>query len=71
MSEVELKIINPAAFLENHAAQRQLAAWLVQFGIKNGTIKNPNERGCSDAQKEKKVLHLRRGFDAEKLCAGL
>lgn len=71
MNEVDYLVLHPHSFRTNHAAQRQLAAWLVQFGIEHGTIKMPYERGCNDGQKEKKVLHMRREPDAEKLCAGL
>lgn len=71
--EVELtfKVVNPGALLKNHEMQRQLASWLVEFGIKQGTIKSPRERECRSGQKEKKVLYLRRGLDTEELCSGV
>ncbi|WP_299448161.1 hypothetical protein [uncultured Phascolarctobacterium sp.] len=73
MNEVELtfKVVNPGALLKNHEMQRQLASWLVEFGIKQGTIKNPYLRGDNNGKTEKKVLHVQRGYDAnaKEACA--
>lgn len=71
MEKVEYVVLNPDAYEKNHAAQRQLAAWLVRYGIERGTIKNPSERSDANVQKEKKVLYMRRGSDGQKLCSGL
>lgn len=72
MKKVECVVLNPDAYEKNHAAQRQLAAWLVRYGIERGTIKNPSERSSADDdQKEEKVLYMRCGSDGQKLCSGL
>lgn len=71
MKKVECVVLNPDAYEKNYAAQRQLAAWLVRYGIERGTIKNPLERGSADDQKETKVLYMRCGSDGQKLCSGL
>ncbi len=71
MEKVECVVLNPDAYEKNHAAQRQLAAWLVRYGIERGTIKNPSERSGANVQKEEKVLRMWRGSDEQKLCSGL
>lgn len=57
MNDLKCTVLNPNAFKENQAAQRQLAAWLVRFGLENGTIKTPYEK-CGGGQKQK-PLHVR------------
>ena len=59
-----VNIINPASVKNNVTAQRQLAEWLVRFGIENGTIKNPDERKVEAVgQKETRLLCVRSRFE--------
>ena len=51
-------IKNPSAFAHNMAAQRQLACWLVNFGIEHGIIK-----GCDNLQNKEEIWRkIRRGI---------
>lgn len=63
-------VTNPGAIANNHTAMRQLAKWLVDFGIAQGTIKLRKEAGTDGAQ-GKKVLRMRRRFDEEELRANM
>lgn len=50
--ELRVHVVNPDAELDPRAIKR-FAEWLVDFGIKVGTIPAPHERGCTDdTQKE-------------------
>ena len=50
--ELRVHVVNPDAELDPRAIKR-FAEWLVDFGIKVGTIPAPRERGCTDGtQKE-------------------
>lgn len=50
--ELRVHVVNPDAELDLRAIKR-FAEWLVDFGIKVGTIPAPLERGCTDdTQKE-------------------
>lgn len=50
--ELRVHVVNPDAELDPRAIKR-FAEWLVDFGIKVGTIPVPWERGCTDGtQKE-------------------
>lgn len=50
--ELRVHVVNPDAEFDPVAIKR-LADWLVDFGIKVGTIPAPWERGCTDdTQKE-------------------
>ncbi len=50
--ELRVHVVNPDAELDPRAIKR-FAEWLVDFGIKVGTIPAPWERGCTDdTQKE-------------------
>lgn len=63
-------IANPDAVKNNLTAQRQLADYLVSFGIENGTIKSPEERVVSaGGQKETRLLRMRRRLDQQELCS--
>lgn len=41
MDDYEVKIVNPNAFEQNKTVQKQFAKWLLEFGLKMGTIKDP------------------------------
>lgn len=41
MNEYTLNVVNPNAFEQNKTAHKQLAKWLLQFGLRIGTIKPP------------------------------
>lgn len=41
MDDYEVKIVNPEAFEQNKTAQKQFAKWLLEFGLKIGTIQDP------------------------------
>lgn len=59
-----VNIANPDAMQSNLSAQRQLAEWLVRFGIEHGTIKNPDERKVEAVgQKETRLLCMRSRFE--------
>lgn len=59
-----VSIANPDAIKSNLTAQRQLAEWLVRFGIENGTIKRPEERLVETVgKKETRLLCLRSRFE--------
>ena len=64
-----VNIANPNAIKSNQTAQRQLAEWLVRFGIENGTIKCPEERVVSVGKKETRLLRMRRRFNQQELCS--
>lgn len=50
--ELRVHVVNPDAELDPRAIKR-FVEWLVDFGIKVGTIPAPWERGCTDGtQKE-------------------
>lgn len=72
MKEVGYTVViaNPDAVKNNLTAQRQLAEWLVRFGIENGTIKNPDERVVlAVGKKETRLLRMRCRFDQQELCS--
>ena len=59
-----VNIANPNAIKSNQTAQRQLAEWLVRFGIENGTIRSPEERKVEAVgQKETRLLCMRSRFE--------
>lgn len=58
-----VNIANPNAIKSNQTAQRQLAEWLVRFGIENGTIRSPEERVVSVGKKETRLLCVRSRFE--------
>lgn len=68
-NEVEYKVIiqHPEA-CKSPAVQRQLAAWLVAFGIKHGTIPIP-EKEVNHLEQKAKVLHMRCRSEQKELCA--
>lgn len=41
MDGYEVEIVNPEAFEQNKIAQTRLAKWLLEFGIRIGTIHDP------------------------------
>lgn len=41
MNEYTLNVVNPKAFEQNKTVQKQFAKWLLQFGLRIGTIKLP------------------------------
>ena len=67
--ERSFTVTNPGAVIQNRTAQRQLAAWIVEWGIAQGTIKL--NKGVRNERKEAKVLRMRRRPDEKELCAGL
>lgn len=52
MNNYAYEVVNPEAFEQNKTAQKQLAKWLLQFGLRIGTIKQP--AGFTDT----KVIYL-------------
>lgn len=52
MNDYAYEVVNPEAFAQNKTAQKQLAKWLLQFGLRIGTIKPP--AGFTDT----KVIYL-------------
>lgn len=42
MDDYEVEIINPEAFEQNKIAQKHLAKWLLEFGLRIGTIHDPH-----------------------------
>ena len=55
--ELRVHVVNPDAELDPRAIKR-FAEWLVDFGIKVGTIPARCERGCTDGtQKEPQDMH--------------
>lgn len=52
MNDYTYEVVNPEAFEQNKTAQKQLAKWLLQFGLRIGTIKPP--AGFTDT----KVIYL-------------
>lgn len=52
MDDYICNVVNPEAFEQNKTAQEQLAKWLLQFGLRIGTIKPP--AGFTDT----KVIYL-------------
>ena len=41
MNEYTLNVVNPKAFEQNKTAKKQFAKWLLEFGLKMGTTKDP------------------------------
>lgn len=41
MDGYEVEIVNPEAFEQNKAVQKRLAKWLLEFGLRIGTIHDP------------------------------
>lgn len=41
MDDYEVKIVNPEVFKQNKTVQKQFAKWLLEFGLRVGTIRNP------------------------------
>lgn len=41
MDDYEVEIVNPEAFEQNKIAQKRLAKWLLEFGLRIGTIHDP------------------------------
>lgn len=52
MNDYAYEVVNPEAFEQNKTVQKQLAKWLLQFGLRIGTIKPP--AGFADT----KVIYL-------------
>lgn len=52
MNDYTFEVVNSEAFEQNKTAQKQLAKWLLQFGLRIGTIKPP--AGFTDT----KVIYL-------------
>ena len=52
MNDYAYEVVNPEAFEQNKTAQKQLAKWLLQFGLRIGTIKPP--AGFTDT----KIIYL-------------
>ena len=65
-------IANPNAIKNNLTAQRQLAEWLVRFGIEHGTIKSPEERKVEAVgKKETRLLCVRSRFERKEFRSAL
>lgn len=41
MDDYEVEIVNPEAFEQNKISQQRLAKWLLEFGLRIGTIHDP------------------------------
>lgn len=69
MKEVgyKVKVANPDALQNNRIAQRQLADWLVRYGIENGTIRSPEKVVEKLGKKETRLLCVRGRFEQQEL----
>lgn len=41
MDDYEVEVVNPEAFEQSQTAQKHLAKWLLEFGLRIGTIHDP------------------------------
>lgn len=41
VDDYEVEIVNPEAFEQNKIVQKRLAKWLLEFGLRIGTIHDP------------------------------
>lgn len=55
MNDYTYEVVNPEAFKQNKTAQKQFAKWLLEFGLKVGTIKDP-AKAAADMYLEKEAV---------------